>query len=206
VENRYHVYTFKSYGNLWDDGYPSGGNHWSNYTGADVKGGSYQNETGSDGIGDTSHVIDANNTGRYPLMAPFGTFKAGTWKNLTYNIDIISNSTISKFQLDETEKKISFNLTGTDHMLGFCRVTIPNAIVQDLWQGNYTVLINKQPIEFKNWKDTENTYIYFTHPNSEHEVIIIPEFFSIAILPLFIIATLLAVVYRRKYSSVAAQE
>jgi len=57
--------------NVWDDGYPSGGNYWSNYTGVDVKSGSYQNETGSDGIGDTSYVIDANNIDHYPLMTPY---------------------------------------------------------------------------------------------------------------------------------------
>jgi len=49
--------------NSWDDGYPSGGNYWSNYTGVD---------SNHDGIGDTTHVIDANNTDRYPLMYPWG--------------------------------------------------------------------------------------------------------------------------------------
>jgi nitrous oxidase accessory protein NosD len=57
--------------NTWDDGYPSGGNYWSNYTGIDEYSGPSQNETGSDGIGDTPYVIDENNTDRYPLMAPF---------------------------------------------------------------------------------------------------------------------------------------
>jgi len=56
--------------NTWDDGYPSGGNCWSNYTGVDVKSGPNQDQLGSDGIGDTPHVIDANNTDHYPLMPP----------------------------------------------------------------------------------------------------------------------------------------
>jgi parallel beta-helix repeat protein len=47
------------YANVWDDGYPSGGNHWSDYTGVDAN---------ADGIGDTSYVIDADNQDRYPLM------------------------------------------------------------------------------------------------------------------------------------------
>jgi parallel beta-helix repeat protein len=54
--------------NIWDNGYPSGGNYWSDYTGIDVKNGPNQNQTGSDGIGDTPYVIDANNTDHYPLM------------------------------------------------------------------------------------------------------------------------------------------
>jgi parallel beta-helix repeat protein len=57
--------------NKWDNGYPSGGNYWSDYTGVDLYSGPYQNETGSDGIGDTPYVIDANNIDHYPLMKPF---------------------------------------------------------------------------------------------------------------------------------------
>ena len=54
--------------NTWDDGYPSGGNYWSDYMGVDLYYGPYQNLTGSDGIGDEPYVIDADNRDRYPLM------------------------------------------------------------------------------------------------------------------------------------------
>jgi parallel beta-helix repeat protein len=57
--------------NFWDNGYPSGGNYWSDYNGTDIKSGPYQNETGSDGIGDTPHIIDGNNKDCYPLMTPY---------------------------------------------------------------------------------------------------------------------------------------
>jgi nitrous oxidase accessory protein NosD len=62
--------------NAWDNGYPSGGNYWSNYAGVDENGGPYQNVTGSDGVGDTPYVVATNNTDRYPLMKPW-TMKAG---------------------------------------------------------------------------------------------------------------------------------
>ena len=55
----------------WDNGYPSGGNYWSNYTGVDEKKGSSQSDAGSDGIGDTAQVLSSNNQDRYPLMAPY---------------------------------------------------------------------------------------------------------------------------------------
>jgi len=55
----------------WDDGYPSGGNYWSDYDGIDVLKGIYQNEIGSDGIGDTPYVIDTGNRDNYPLMKPY---------------------------------------------------------------------------------------------------------------------------------------
>jgi len=58
---------------FWDDGYPSGGNYWSDYAGVDLYSGSYQNEPSNDGIGDTPYVIDANNIDHYPLMVPYGT-------------------------------------------------------------------------------------------------------------------------------------
>jgi parallel beta-helix repeat protein len=50
--------------NVWDKGYPSGGNYWSDYVG---------NDTNSDDIGDTPYVIDLNNQDNYPLMAKFNT-------------------------------------------------------------------------------------------------------------------------------------
>lgn len=57
--------------NNWDNGYPSGGNYWSDYSGADLYSGPHQNETGSDGIGDTPSVIDGSNQDNYPLMEPW---------------------------------------------------------------------------------------------------------------------------------------
>ena len=54
--------------NVLDDGYPSGGNYWADYTGVDVKSGSNQDKPGSDGIGDTPYVIDTNNKDRFPLL------------------------------------------------------------------------------------------------------------------------------------------
>jgi parallel beta-helix repeat protein len=56
--------------NVWDDGYPSGGNYWSDYAGVDEKSGPMQDQPGRDGIGDTPYSIDADNRDRYPLMSP----------------------------------------------------------------------------------------------------------------------------------------
>lgn len=56
--------------NVWDGGYPSGGNYWSDYTGIDKKKGPNQDQPGSDGIGDTPYTVDVNNSDRYPFMVP----------------------------------------------------------------------------------------------------------------------------------------
>jgi len=71
INNGHQVYNTNPNSNVWDIGYPSGGNYWSDYTGVDVKSGPYQNETGSDGIGDTPYTIDVNNVDHYPLISQF---------------------------------------------------------------------------------------------------------------------------------------
>jgi len=59
--------------NFWDNGYPSGGNFWSDYTGVDEKSGPNQDQPGSDGIGDTPYsILGGSNRDRYPLMYPWG--------------------------------------------------------------------------------------------------------------------------------------
>jgi parallel beta-helix repeat protein len=71
INNTKHVIVIgETHHNIWDDGYPSGGNYWDNYTSVDVYCGLYQNKTGSDGIGDTPYIIDPNNVDHYPLMSP----------------------------------------------------------------------------------------------------------------------------------------
>lgn len=60
--------------NQWDDGYPSGGNYWSDYTGSDVFFGPDQDLPGGDGIGDAPHDIDWDTEDRYPLMVAVEPF------------------------------------------------------------------------------------------------------------------------------------
>jgi parallel beta-helix repeat protein len=51
--------------NIWDNGYPGGGNHWSSYTGPDAN---------NDGIGDTNYFIPGGAieiSDRYPLIHLF---------------------------------------------------------------------------------------------------------------------------------------
>jgi len=63
-----HVISLISTNYTWDNGYSSGGNYWSDYIGVDLYSGPYQNESGSDGIGDTRYVIETGAVDRYPLM------------------------------------------------------------------------------------------------------------------------------------------
>jgi len=67
---------------IWSNGYPSGGNYWSDYTGVDRNSGSNQDQPGADGIGDTPYLIpapfiDSRFEDRYPLMAPTAPLPRG---------------------------------------------------------------------------------------------------------------------------------
>jgi parallel beta-helix repeat protein len=189
------------YNNVWDNGYPSGGNYWCDYNGTDLYSGLEQNETGGDGIGDTRYENFFGVVDRYPLMQPIRAFVAGAWEGKDSNIYIVSNSTVSNFKLNETAKTVSFNVTGEEITIGFCRIVIPNVIVQNLWNHNYTILLNGEIWPFRNWTDNTNTHVYFTYQHSEHEVIVIPEFLQSVVLSLFMIATLLAAIICKENNS-----
>ena len=81
INNTNQVYLFNSFNNTWDNGYPSGGNYWSNHNGTDAD---------HDGIGDTPYVIDADNTDYYPLVYP--TF---FWPRPPTYSDVGTNTTVA---------------------------------------------------------------------------------------------------------------
>jgi parallel beta-helix repeat protein len=70
ADNMQQAYTSYST-NIWDHGYPAGGNYWSDYFEPDFYSGPFQNETGGDGIGDAPYVIDVSNIDNYPLINPY---------------------------------------------------------------------------------------------------------------------------------------
>lgn len=61
------------YQEIWDDGYPSGGNYWDDYNGTDQFYGENQDLLGSDGIGDENYAIPSEEiVDRYPFIEPNG--------------------------------------------------------------------------------------------------------------------------------------
>jgi parallel beta-helix repeat protein len=102
--------------NIWNDDYPSGGNFWSGYKGVDKYSGYNQDMLGSDGIGDTSHIISGGKD-NYPLMLPFG--ENMPIANFTYFVDdlTVSFDASSSFDRDGSiilyEWNLDDNTTGT---------------------------------------------------------------------------------------------
>ena len=192
--------TFPYYSTIWDDGFLSGGNYWSDYTGVDVN-----NE---DGIGDTPYIIDSINFDNYPLICPFYTFNAGTWYSVIYHIDVVSNSSISDFYFNPEEGAfLRFSVTGESGTTGFCRVTIPRGLMYG--EGHSWIIelesqsVNQIALHYV--QETSLEYIVFTYTHNVEQGTLeirgtnaIPEFPSWIILPLFIVATLVVMIGKNK--------
>jgi len=101
IDNTVQASSAGGYPNRWDDGYISGGNYWSDYTGTDTDG---------DGIGDVPYIIDADNEDRYPLMEPWPLSVPAMIKSLT--------RTVVFWNLPKgTEKSLMGKLDASLHLL-----------------------------------------------------------------------------------------
>jgi parallel beta-helix repeat protein len=188
--------------NDWNDG--AEGNYWSDYNGTD---------NNQDGIGDTPHVIDANNTDHYPLMGHFENFNISTWSQPNdgfEEVDVISNFTISDLGLYVwlttpnqylQAGQLFLRLVPVqehDMPAGFCRMTLPNDMLNT---SDHIVLTDMAPISVNKLAISNNTHttLYFTfNVSANEEIIIVPEFPSVLILPLLFMATLLTIIFCRK--------
>jgi len=180
--------------NTWDDGYPSGGNYWNNYTGVDVKSGPNQDQPSSDGIDDTAHVIDENNRDNYSLMGMFHSFNTP----LRYDVNVISNSTLKHFQYFESNNTIEITVSNVtaNQTSGFCRLKINH----DLVSPTYNVIINDTVVPYTPVFENENlSIIYFTYEHSTLEITITPEFPTwTSILLTLIVLTVAIAIYKRR--------
>ena len=179
--------------NVWDNGYPSGGNYWSDCTGNDTYSGPYQNETGSDGLGDSLYVIDEYNVDRYPLMGPFNSFNT----SIGYSVDVISNSTIEDFRYFESNSTIIMHVSNmtANQTVGFCRLTIPHELILP----PYNITVNNTPVKYNTILENETlSIIYFSYQHSQIEIIIVPEYSSIIILLLTIVFATFAIILAKR--------
>jgi len=197
--NNIHQVRLEVSDNYWDSGVE--GNYWSDYTGVDLD---------PDGMGDTPHIVDANNMDNYPLMGMFYDFSVRMLpEDEVYRVQVISNSSVRDLGvygwltspnewLQPGQTFIQFLVEGEEHTTGFCRIVIPRDVVNGT---SYTVLVGWNSVSVEELAISNSTHacLYFTYQHSEHEVIIVPEFPPMLILPLSMITTLLAtLLYRRK--------
>jgi hypothetical protein len=135
-----------------------------------------------------------NNIDRYPLMGVFSSFNS----SLGYSVDAVSNSTIEDFEYFESNSTVTLHVSNmtVSQTNGFCRLTVPHALLSP----PYTITINGTSVAYTSTFENETlSIIYFSYEHSKLEIIIIPEFSSFLILPLFMLATLAVVVaWKRK--------
>jgi parallel beta-helix repeat protein len=138
--------------NIWDFSYPVGGNYWSDYTGIDVKSSAGQNQTGSDGIGDTAYIINTKNKDSYPLM-PYGSplgISIVSPQNKTYTTTDVALD----FAVSKTTSWIRYSLDGQ------ANVTITDSItLSDLAEGAHSVTVYAQGTD---GQTVTSGTIYFT--------------------------------------------
>jgi hypothetical protein len=138
----------------------------------------------------------------FPMRAIF-TFN-DFWEGVNYSVILSSsNSTITNFIFNQPSKQISFEVSGEKGNSGYCNVTIPKTLLRG---EPWIVRVNGTNWNFVSTSNGTHSFLYFTYTHaSTFQVVIqgtwvIPEFPPFLILPLFMVATLLAVVvYKRKH-------
>ena len=158
INNEYHVDP-NTPQDIWDNGYPSGGNYWSDYTGTDNNG---------DGIGDTPYRIDDNNQDHYPLI----TTNDIEIQNLKTSKTIVCQG----YTLSVTATTINYGINSENfHITLFANTTIiatktvtlksiSSALIKFTWnttgfaKGKYTILAYATPVQGEN-HTADNTLI-----------------------------------------------
>ncbi len=115
--------------NFWDDGYPSGGNYWSDYQTKYP----HAQMIGDSGIGNVSYVIDSQNKDNYPLLAPFDynlylfrTTKPEIQLLFSENQNFSSNNVTLSFTVDKATSWIGYSLDGQPNATVSSNFTITN--------------------------------------------------------------------------------
>jgi parallel beta-helix repeat protein len=203
INNTVQAYVTFNYTNAWDDGYPSGGNYWSEYTDVDQYSGPGQNITGSDGIWDNPYIINAHNQDNYPF--------AGNW---TWDVEPPSISDLSQYpEIPDDLETVTITVIVTDTESGVHNVTLSystdggenwtNVTMQKTTGDTYQGEILGQPagthVQYKiiaydnigNPAVEDNAGSYYVYT-------VIPEFPSAIVLLLLMLFTLITATWTRK--------
>ena len=134
----------------------------------------------------------------------------------TYDIPILTNSTVTSFRFDAGAKQITFNVTGPAGM-GFCNVTVPKNLLNATAVSDWTVTFDGKPLtsgEFNITENAEYVFVYLNYTHSEHVISISgtwvvaefqPDILPLALIIPIIIAAIIAVIQRRKLEPLKAK-
>jgi parallel beta-helix repeat protein len=131
---------------ILDNGFPSGGNYWSNYEDR------YPNaeERNGSGVWDTPYVIDEDNRDNYPLMFHWGApiVSIVSPRNTTYT----ENNVSLKFAVSKPAFWMGYSLDGQDNVTITGNTTLP-----ELSSGLHSITVYAKD-SFENMGNSETTY------------------------------------------------
>jgi len=182
----------------WDNGYPSGGNYWVGYVSPDLYCGPYQNITGGDGIGDNPlQVSYLPNIDHYPFMLVSICNVSQTPVGNVLPTDVVRvNATVTHLYPLE---QVILNCTYTNSSATWTASINMTNLEDNVWNATIPPL----PI------GTNITYAIIARDNAgnsisseaqgyEFEYPVVPEFSSLFLLPLFVLATFFVIVCKKR--------
>jgi hypothetical protein len=216
-----HFYVTSS--NTWDNGYPSGGNYWSDSNKTDLYGSAGQNITGSDGICDRAFIINVspsgspeetqNNIDRYPLVSPYPSHDLAVTE-LRASKTIVGKGSalflsVTIVNKGDFRENVSFSLSLNSTVISNSTFSYPFEIRQSttillipitasLAYGNYTAKVHVTPVagETNFTNNDKSCWFFITIPgdaNADKKV---------NVLDLILIATHLGIpVYSSQWNS-----
>lgn len=101
----------------------------------------------------------------------------------TYYVYTWSNSTVSNFAFDQSERTISFNVTGSSSTVGFCNVTIP----KELLDSPFNVLVDDNSVDYTLNQNGTHSFLYFTYTHSTHKVEIVGTGIKFSLVTLYMV-------------------
>jgi len=151
--------------NYFDNGYPSGGNYFSDYMGTDMNRTTGQNVSGSDGIFDDPYLGDS-----YPFVSPLQRFHVAAAGN-DFLVQASTNVTLTSCILNVSTKTLEFRVQTSGNFTGSVRVQIPKDLLSCGTLNEWVVTVygadGLQTPSYLPLEDSNNTFLYFVYNQTQ---------------------------------------
>jgi parallel beta-helix repeat protein len=130
----YQVIIYTKSANTWDNGYPSGGNYWSDYQTRYPS----AHEIDSSSIWSTPYSIDVHNIDQYPLMKPYSAPRPSYMLTITATVGGTTNPAAGTYSYTDYSQILVTAIPNANYLLDHWELDIIN-----IGSANpYTVLMN----------------------------------------------------------------